>query len=90
MVIGTDLQLCPHNCFAADKNVRAPPGCSSTTFDGKADDLSRFAFSEDFEWSAADLAIGREPLAGDTGVEDQFESLPAERALNGSRAFHVV
>ena len=37
---------------------------------------------------AAYLAIGGEALLGNTGVNQDLERLPAERALNGFVGFH--
>jgi len=54
----------------------------SAAFDSDADYLARCAFSEDFEWPAADFAVSCETLAGDARVDDQLELLPAKRALN--------
>ena len=64
--------------------------CSLSAFDGEADDLTRLAVGHDFDWPAANFAVGRETLAGDVRVEDDVELLPAKRTLNGGRAFHVA
>ena len=55
----------------------------------KADDFARFAFGDDFKRAAADFAIGREPLAGDAGVNGQLERLAAEWTRNGFVDDHV-
>src|ERR1044071_4314768 len=51
-------------------------------------DFARFAFGDDFERPAADFTVRGETLRRDAGVDDQPESLAAERALNVRRDFH--
>jgi hypothetical protein len=58
--------------------------------DLQAQNLTRFAFGDDLKGTATDFAIGYETLGGDTGVHGDLEGLAAERALNGTRRFHVV
>jgi hypothetical protein len=55
-----------------------------------AQDFAGFTFGNDFEWPATDLAIGRKPLGGNTGVEHDFEALAAKWAMDGFGCFHAV
>jgi hypothetical protein len=54
-----------------------------------AQDFPGFAFGNDLEWPATDLAIGRESLRGNAGIEHDFEALAAKWALNGFGDFHI-
>ena len=47
-------------------------------------DLPVFAFGGDFERATANFAIGHKALGGDARIDNQFELLPAERALDGN------
>lgn len=58
--------------------------------DFEGDDFAGFAGGNDFEGTAADFAIGREPLMGDTGVDDHFAILSAIRALDVGKLFHAA
>jgi hypothetical protein len=76
----------PERCSCASCCGRECPRSvprSLSAFDGEADYLTRLAFREDFDWPAANFAVGRETLAGDTRVEDDIEFLPTKRASNG-------
>jgi hypothetical protein len=44
--------------------------------------LAGLAFGHDFEWAAADFAIGGEPLRRYAGINLQFERLSAEGTLD--------
>jgi hypothetical protein len=67
-----------------------PPllGAASVVGDCQILDLSRLALDTDFKWTAADFAICDELLARNAGVNEQLESLAAERALNGFGNLH--
>jgi len=52
-------------------------------------DFAGFAFGNNLEWPAADLAVSCEPLRGDAGVEHNFEALAAKWALDGFGDFHT-
>jgi hypothetical protein len=54
----------------------------------QAQDFSRFAFDDNLERAAADLAIRCEALRGDAGVNGQVKGLAAEGALNGLGNLH--
>jgi hypothetical protein len=56
--------------------------------DFNAQHLAGFALGKDFEWSAADLAIGGKALRWDAGIDHQLKALAAERALDGLVDFH--
>ena len=56
----------------------------------QAQNLARFAFGDNLEGPAADLAIGGETLAADAGVDDQFEGLSAVWAADGFGDLHPV
>ena len=49
----------------------------------EAQHLSRLAFGPDLERAAAYLAIGREVLRRNAGINCQLETLAAKGALNG-------
>lgn len=49
--------------------------CPSTV-DRDAQDLAEFALGSDFKRSAADFAVGHEPLRRDAGVGHQFHARP--------------
>jgi hypothetical protein len=57
--------------------------------DLEAQHLARFAFGRHLEGTATYLAIGRKPLPGGAGIDNQFEALAAMRALNGFADFHI-
>jgi hypothetical protein len=52
--------------------------------------FTRFAFGNDLEWPATDLAICSETLGRNAGVEHDFEALAAKGALDGFGDFHVA
>src|SRR6185503_16153010 len=48
----------------------------------------RFTFRDHLKRTAANFAIGGEPLRGDAGVDHQFTSLAAKRTADVFRDFH--
>jgi hypothetical protein len=54
-----------------------------------AQDFPWLAFDPHLKRSAADFAIGDEPLRGHTRVNHQVKALPAEWTLDGFRNLHV-
>jgi len=81
--------------------AQAPLNSTLSPSDGERDDSDKspaphlqaqnfagFTFGEDLEGAAANLAIRREALLGDGGVNGQLEGLAAERALDGLGDLH--
>jgi hypothetical protein len=56
----------------------------------QAQNFTRFAFSDYFKRTAANLAVRGETVEWNCGINHQFEGLAAERALDGFRFFHSV
>jgi len=54
----------------------------------QAQNFARRAFGHDLKWTAADFAIGREPLERHACIHHNFECLPAKRALDVFGNFH--
>ena len=63
-----------------------PPG--DLLEDVEAEDLPGLAVGDDLEGATADLAVGRETLGGQAGIDHQFEGLTAERTLHRLGDFH--
>jgi len=51
--------------------------------------FARLAFRDDLERAAADFAIRREPLAGDTRIHEHFKRLAAKRTSDVFGNFHA-
>jgi hypothetical protein len=60
----------------------------STAEDIQRQNLPRLALDGDLEGTAANLAIGDEPLRGQARVDHDLEPLPAKRADNIRALFH--
>jgi hypothetical protein len=56
----------------------------------QAQNFTGFAFDGNLEWATADFTIRSERLRRDAGVNDDFETLSAIRALNGFGNLHVI
>src|SRR6266496_2882496 len=54
----------------------------------QGENLARFAFRNDLERPATDLAVRRELLRGLAGVDHQLEALPAKGALHSLGQLH--
>jgi hypothetical protein len=69
-----------HNVSGADSGLFRPRL--------QAQNFARLAFRQNLEWPATNLAVSDELLGRHAGVNDQFESLAAKRALDGCRDLH--
>ncbi len=56
--------------------------------DIQAQNFARLTFDDHLERPAAYFTVGREVLRWNTGVNDQFEALTAERTLDGLWNLH--
>src|SRR5664280_2698481 len=61
-----------HRTRSTPRFLAASPGLHF-----EAQDLARFAFGDDLEGTATDLAIRCKPLEGDARINDDFKSLSA-------------
>ena len=87
------IQALPNNCGRM-RNVKPEPcgvlrPANSTRRHFEVQDFTPLAFGMDFDRTAADFAIRREPLVRHARVNDHLGGLAAERTLDGLKNFHT-